>query len=167
MFFSDPDFHRSMEHALWKWLLCYFPCHVIISNRKLQNLQCITKNRVRTSTQNCSLSAQDFLANSKHTKWHAPKAKKVKSLKRDLKSTLDACFISHTGKNHNQFRMSSYVIGKQLRIGKTQKQCDSSPPSSRQVYHIIVPEITEDLFLKRFSISVAELEILQKLQLSQ
>lgn len=96
-----------------------------------------------------------------------PKQKKVRSLKRDLKSTLDACFISHTGKNHNQFRMSSYVIGKQLRIGKTQKQCDSSPQSSRQVYHIILPEITQDLFLKRFSISMAKLEILQKLQLSQ
>lgn len=74
--------------------------------------------------------------------------KKVRSLNQDLKSTLDTCFISHTGKNHNQFRMSPYVIGKQLGVGKTQKseiesetQSDSSPPSSRQVYRVIVPEI--------------------------
>lgn len=48
---------------------------------------------------------------------------------------------SQTGKYHNQFRMSSYIIGKQLGIGKTQKWSGSSPSSSRQVYHIIAPEI--------------------------
>ena len=152
MLFSDPNFHSSGQNALWKWLFYYFSSHVTISNRKLQNLQCITNNSVRTSTQNCTRSAQNPLTNSKHTKRHAPEEKKGQIFKSGSEKHSSSMLRStDRQKKRNQFRMCSYVIGKQLRIRRTQKLSDSSPPSSRQVYHITVPEIAEDRFLKRFS----------------
>lgn len=90
-----------MENALWKLLFYSMPCPAIISNRKFQTLQGITKEECeKTSTQNCTQPAQDVVANSKHTKWHAQGGKKqARSLNQGLKSTVDACFTSQTEKS--------------------------------------------------------------------
>lgn len=104
----------------------FIQCHVLslFQTENFKPCSVLQKKSVRTSAQNSAQPAQDVVANSKHTKWHAQEGKnQARSLNQDLKSTLDACFTSQTGKSTISAQWASMLQANNLGQESSEMLC--------------------------------------------
>lgn len=110
------------------------PRPVIISNRKPQTLQC-----EKLPSKLCSACSGLGGKLQTHRRTCTGRKKPSQALNQGLKSTLDSCFTSQTRKSTIQSEPRCY---RQTIWGRKAQKCsDSSPPRSRQGYHIILQNI--------------------------
>lgn len=123
--FPDPYFHRSMENALWKLLFYSMPCPVIISNREFQTLQCVTKEECENlcSKLYSACSGRGGKFQTHKMTCTGRKKKQARSLNQDLKSTLDACFTSQTGKSTISAQWASMLQANNLGQESSEMLC--------------------------------------------
>lgn len=99
----------------------FIQCHALslFQTENFKPCSVLQKKSVRTSAQNSTQPAQDVVANSKHTKWHAQEGKKTSQIFKSGFEKHSRCMLHFTDRQiHNQCTMSQYVTGKQFGTGK-------------------------------------------------
>lgn len=114
-----------MENALWKLLFYSMPCPVIISNREFQTLQCVTKEECENlcSKLYSACSGRGGKFQTHKMTCTGRKKKQARSLNQDLKSTLDACFTSQTGKSTISAQWASMLQANNLGQESSEMLC--------------------------------------------